>query len=161
MPCFLTVCVRAYFWKITEFTFPFYQRTAYSGVVYQWCLVLFFSTSQWFGTIEQFCPIIRQYVVVECLFALYLILWMACVFTSKLQVKLSSQFYSWSSITREETFRKFYRNIPYLHPFRLLTSLKSEPWMWQRRRKSRGKNNRILTVESNLHNLRAHALQLT
>ena len=35
MPCFLTVCVRAYFWKIAEFTFPFYQRTAYSGVVYQ------------------------------------------------------------------------------------------------------------------------------
>ena len=54
---FKTVCVRAYFWKIAEFTFPFYQRTAYSGEVYQWCWVLFFSTSQWFGTIEQFCAI--------------------------------------------------------------------------------------------------------
>ena len=63
---------------------------------------------------------------------------MACVFTSKLQVKLSSQFYSWSSITREETFRKFYRNFPHLNPFRLLTSLNSEPWTWQRTwRKSR------------------------
>ena len=80
-------------------------------------------------------------------FCLRSILWMACVFTSKLQVKLSSQFYSWSSITREETFRKFYRNIPYLNPFRLLTSLNSEPWTWQRTwRKSRVKNNRILTV---------------
>ena len=48
------------------------------------------------------------------------ILWMRCVFTSKLKVKLSSQFYSWSSINREETFRKFYRNIPYLNTFRLL-----------------------------------------
>ena len=73
-------------------------------------------------------------------FCLRTILWMACVFTPKLQVKLSSQFYSWSSITREETFRKFYRDIPYLNPFRLLTSLNSEPWTWQRRwRKSRVK----------------------
>ena len=55
-------------------------------------------------------------------FCLRTILWMACVFTPKLQVKLSSQFYSWSSITREETFHKFYRNIPYLNPFRLLIS---------------------------------------
>ena len=83
-------------------------------------------------------------------FCLRSILWMACVFTSKLQVKLSSQFYSWSSITREETFRKFYRNFPYLNPFCLLTSLNSEPWTWQRAwRKPRVKNNRILTVESN------------
>ena len=96
------------------------------------------------------------------IFVLRTILWMACVLTPKLQVKLSSQFYSWSSITREETFRKFYRNIPYLNPFRLLTSLNSDPWTWQRTwRKSRVKNNRILTVWSNLHNLRAHALQLT
>ena len=88
-------------------------------------------------------------------FCLRSILWMACVFTPKLQVKLSSQFYSWSSITREETFHKFYRNIPYPNPFRLLTSLNSEPWTWQRKwRKSRVKNNRILTVGSNLHNLR-------
>ena len=48
-------------------------------------------------------------------FCLRSILWMACVFTSKLQVKLSSQFYSWSSISREETFRRFYRSIPYLN----------------------------------------------
>ena len=156
-----------------------------------------FSTSQWFGTIEQFCAIMyaslrsKQRLDVSCSMLLLnicfrSILWMACVFTSKLQVKLSSQFYSWSSITREETFRKFYRNIPYLNPFCLLTSLNSEPWTWQRTgeshalktiefwqlkvicitsertwRKSRVKNNRILTVESNLHNLRAHALQLT
>ena len=71
-------------------------------------------------------------------FCLRTILWMACVFTPKLQVKSSSQLYSWSSITRKETFRKFYRNIPYLNTFRLLTSLNSEPWTWQRTwRKSR------------------------
>ena len=57
MPCFLTLCVWAYFWKIEEFTFPFYSRTAYNGVVCQWYLVLFFSKSQWFGMIEQFCAI--------------------------------------------------------------------------------------------------------
>ena len=51
---FKTVCVRAYFWNMTEFTFPFKSQSAYSGVVYQWYLVLFFSTSQRFGTIEQF-----------------------------------------------------------------------------------------------------------
>ena len=45
------------FWKIAEFTFSFYQQSAYNGVVYQWCFVLFFSTLQWFGTIEQFCAI--------------------------------------------------------------------------------------------------------
>ena len=60
LPCFWTVCVRAYFWKIAEFTVPFYQRTAYSGVGYQWCLVMFFWTSQWFGTIEQFCAIMYE-----------------------------------------------------------------------------------------------------
>ena len=57
MLCFGTACVRAYLWKIAEFTFPFYSRTAYNGAVCQWYLVLLFSTSQWFGTIEQFCAI--------------------------------------------------------------------------------------------------------
>ena len=54
---FKTVCVRAYFWNMTELTFPFNSRTAYNEVVYQWYLVLFFSTSQRFGTIEQFSAI--------------------------------------------------------------------------------------------------------
>ena len=77
MPCFWTVCVQAYFWKIAEFSFPFYQRIAYSGVVYQWCLVLFFSTSQWFGTIEQFCAIMyvslrsKQRLDVSCSIRLF------------------------------------------------------------------------------------------
>ena len=54
---FKTVCVRAYFWNMTEFTFPFNSQSAYNGVVYQWHLVLFFSTSQRFGMIEQFSAI--------------------------------------------------------------------------------------------------------
>ena len=54
---FKTVCVRAYFWNMTELIFPFNSRTAYNEVVYQWYLVLFFSTSQRFGTIEQFSAI--------------------------------------------------------------------------------------------------------
>ena len=57
MPCFLTLCVWAYFWKIEEFAFPFYSRTAYNGVVYQRYLVLLFSKSQWFGMIKQFCAV--------------------------------------------------------------------------------------------------------
>ena len=54
---FKTVCVWAYFWNMTEFTFPFNSQSAYNGVVYQWYLVLFFSTSQRFGMIEQFSAI--------------------------------------------------------------------------------------------------------
>ena len=77
-------------------------------------------------------------------FCLRSILWMACVFTSKLQVKLSSQFYSWSSITREETFRNFYWNIPYLNPFRLLTSLNRS---LGRDRQHHGESHALKTIE--------------
>ena len=48
-----------------EFTFPFYSRTTYNGVVYLWYLVLFFSTSQWFGTIKQFCAINVRFLKIK------------------------------------------------------------------------------------------------
>ena len=50
---FMNCLCLSIFWKIAEFTFPCYWRTAYNGAVYQWYLVLFFSTSQWFGTIME------------------------------------------------------------------------------------------------------------
>ena len=47
---FMNCLCLSIFWIIAEFTFPCYSRTAYNGAVYQWYLILFFSTSQWFGT---------------------------------------------------------------------------------------------------------------
>ena len=52
------------FWKTAKFTLSRYSTTAKNGVVYKWYLILFFSTSQWFGTIKQFCAIIIIIIII-------------------------------------------------------------------------------------------------